>query len=811
MHPRNNSPRSKTHNTLSPPPIAIGGLFETIMPRRLSWRSTPSNPILYPSLSTLLASSLLAVCNNRPHLIANDNHFATPRSILSTWTEWTSPPFNNANKHLTVSSPGLKGCSMVAQQVFFDRGGSRDEMVSERVGVSGLGEPSLNIQLQFSSITRPYPLPLVPDMGIQDLPFETLSQIFAIGCEYIESDDLSLFHFVHQDSQPRQMKPLAQIASLVCRDWYTIVHASSNRRLWITFIRHGHGGFGLQTPYENIAETKSILDESNLSDIDLEVVISTPESGSNGTISENDRIIIQSMALFIPYSHQLRVVNICSPPLRPILSALSALRPAPRLVLLRLIASSDALELRPVSVTSDDPLFDPSFECLDLSEASHCWKFIIRSWGALGDIIAPSHATFLDIRDCSRESAEVHWDSFVKCFRSASGVEDLLLDPIFLCDTPSLEGVTWTHSFQSVTSLQIRTDTLTICTIMTFFSTHSLRSLDLDLQPSFHRDNSTLNSSSSFSRSPGAPRPVALSTLKLNICDGHNWTRLHDLFIHVLLPRHISRVTLSPGWSFGHTPPFFPGDAHPSPIVSTLDFRWSYPSSDWIFKVSKWDAEVMEMTREGGKGDDLFKGLTPNGDDTLLTMKRLHKLSFVDYRLSEINTFTTYLNTPLLRDIDIRLPAKHILRASSKSISAGTRRAYHAVKSLAIENWSRVPNKSDLTMIIGSFINLISLHITIVISEKEMTVAHMGRHLQSLQDPCTCPCLEKLEVRLLWRSGSYVPDIAYRVELRAPLLESMSTFVDTREKGACSSVSAQLFEVTNHGEDSEETAVWNFR
>ncbi len=678
----------------------------------------------------------------------------------------------------------------------------------------GEGAESQFFLLCFPPSPTRYPHPLVSDMGIQDLPFETLSRIFTIGCEHIDPHylDPQVRKPRRSDSQPRQMMPFAQLASTVCRDWYTIVHASSNRHLWITYILHG----GRDSPYDGFARTKDLLNKSNFSDIDLEVFISTGEDGYAGALSQDNRVIIRSMTLFIPHRHQLRVISIFSPPLLPILSALSALRPTPRLVLLRLMAHPKIPGLRPLAVSSTDSLHDPSFEYLDLTEASHCQGLIIRSWGALGEILVPpSHATSLDIQGCCHETAKVPWDSFVTFFSSASGVEELRLNPIHLCDTPQLknvqfESVTWTHSFQSLKSLQITTDILTICTIMIFFSMPSLHSLDLDLKTPLDRGVTMLITSPEFPRSLGAPRPTtALSTLKLNIRDRYFWTRLHDIFVHVLLPRHIAKVTLSPGYTPGYDPPPYDWDGHPSPIVSTLYLRWSYPSSSWVFHISNWDPEVMELISEGG----LFRD-PPNSYHDMLRMERLRKLSFANCTLGEVNTFTTYLDAPLLRDIDIRLPAKYILSASSKLISTASRWAYHAVTSLTIDDWSGAPRKTDLRDILGAFINLISLRITIAIAETETTIVHMGRYyLHAIRDPRTCSRLERLTITLQWRSTSTPPDIAYREELREGLMESMATFVDTREysSGASSSVSAQLFEVTNHGEDSEKTAVWNCR
>ncbi len=164
----------------------------------------------------------------------------------------------------------------------------------------------------------------------------------------------------------------------------------------------------------------------------------------------DERIMVHAMTLFIPYSRQLRRISISSRPLLPVLSVLNALKPLPRLELLHL-SNSDTYR-DGFSLTANDPgelLFDPFFRCLDLSETDHCQKLTIKSWRVLGEIVAPSHAGSIDIEDCCDRWTEVPWDSFVKFFSNASGLEDLRLDPIYLRDMPRLEAIPVTHSYQS--------------------------------------------------------------------------------------------------------------------------------------------------------------------------------------------------------------------------------------------------------------------------------------------------------------------------------------------------------------------------
>ncbi len=157
--------------------------------------------------------------------------------------------------------------------------------------------------------------------SIADLPREIVNRIITIGCEDIPPLDT-------YESESRRLDPFARTASVVCREWRSLVFARSNYHLWTARLilfeqRISHDITA------GISRFKHALSESLLSNLDLSLKLSDDDELV-------ERLIVHAFALVAPYSHQIRSITIRSRPLRALVSILNNLRPLPRLAKMEL-------------------------------------------------------------------------------------------------------------------------------------------------------------------------------------------------------------------------------------------------------------------------------------------------------------------------------------------------------------------------------------------------------------------------------------------------------------------------------------------
>lgn len=235
---------------------------------------------------------------------------------------------------------------------------------------------------------------------IYHLPTELIARIITIGCE--EHRRLGDTYY---ESRPRHLKPLPKTAALVCRSWHDLIYARWNRQFWRTNLSlEGvlDPGFKIcMDMCDQVARFASLLSQSQRSDLYLYV------SHCHGSFSVPDpsrveeRLIMHALSLLMPYSKQLRHVQITFPVammgiVRSWLNSLSLSR------LLELSLSHNdegSLGNVPLGDIADRFVFHCLTQSLDICHALNCVGLSLRRIGLDESIRIPPNIKYLGIHE----------------------------------------------------------------------------------------------------------------------------------------------------------------------------------------------------------------------------------------------------------------------------------------------------------------------------------------------------------------------------------------------------------------------------